>query len=1394
MQRAMLILSSLMILVTAFAQAEETLKLETPLVLRNVRIVAEPGRVIERGSIVIRDRQIVAVGATVDVPAGALEIDAKGHTAYAGFIDGFTRAGVVATKETAETERRWHGEFPSVTEGPRVETLEANRAGIYARRRVESQMNGATKTFADHRRAGFAVAHVAPPRAILGGSSALVMLGDGPLREGILRTQVAQTAAFAPPGARKDPELARYPATLLGVMAHFRQVMLDADYYTRMQAHARDTASPLLPYDPDLVALQELRTGGQRLFWEADREDEILRALGLGREFELSLGIVGGANAYDALDPLATAEVPLILSSAFPKKPRSYELKRDEVRRGTDNDTLFGKNWERRPFAPPAQYALATSETDRQVANLHKVEEAGLVWCLGTIDQKPRDALVGVRRAIEQGLSADAALGALTTTPARLFGVEQQLGTLAPGKRAAVTVLRGALGDKQATVRWLVIDDRLYAFNQSDDKKSAKDKGGTESKNEDDKSGQRVTANADAEAAVESGPREQAPRDAALDAIMFHEPDWPIETEADRKPAFRTDGSLLLQNATVLTVSGDDLSRTDILIRNGKIAEIGSRLAAPAGVPTLDLDGYVVMPGIFDPHTHFGLNGVNEGSLSVTPEVRISDVINHESRRFFDALAGGVTTVHAMHGSANTIGGQNCILKMKYGEPSAALIAPRTQRTVKFALGENVVGPGKGRRRNANRPRRFPATRMGVEATVRRALHAGQRYNERRQAQSAATQPLRRDLRLEALADIHAGNIWVHCHAYRADEMTRLLTVCEEFGLRIAAFHHVLEGYRIMPELRNYGIGTATFSDWWAYKIEAYDAVPHNAGMLLRAGINSAIKSDSSDLVRHLPLEAAKCMKYSGLTTNETLRLITLNPARMFAMEDRVGSIDLGKDADLAIYNGHPLDTFSKCVMTLVGGEVFFQHPDFDAQQPSTPMGQKIFPSDVDLSTASALVRRGVWTAPSPLVDPARYDPQATYAITNATIHPISGPVIENGTIVWRNGRIVSVEAGAAPADATVFDVAGRHVYPGLINAGTQLGLAEIDSIDMTLDTREIGMFQPDLRAVTAFNPHSRMIEITRAEGILTAMVLPNGPTIAGRAGIVHLDGWTLGEMEHLRDAAMLINPPTRRAAPIVPPAEKSKDDGAKWREQYGKLARFVERARLYDDAVRAGASPPFDTRLEALRPYARGTRPVLIRANRYKEILEALALARRLELRVVLLGGREAWKVADLLVAQDVPVIYEGVFSVPRRNEPWDVNYRAPSVMAAAGVKFCFAHNAADLAKQLPIEAGFAVAHGLDPDAAVRALTLTSAEILGVAEDLGSLEPGKLANLIVTTDHPCQATNRVLHALVRGKPISLESAHTRAARHFAQRPLPEQPDAPITLRGAPSQTMPAGK
>lgn len=391
-------------------------------------------------------------------------------------------------------------------------------------------------------------------------------------------------------------------------------------------------------------------------------------------------------------------------------------------------------------------------------------------------------------------------------------------------------------------------------------------------------------------------------------------------------------GDLLIQNGTVLTVTGGTLENTDILVRDGKIARIGPNLSAPAGTDVIDATGQYVMPGIIDAHSHIAVNGpVNEPTNPVTAEVRIEDVIDPFDVGIYRALAGGVTTSHVMHGSANVIGGQNETIKHRYGETNpAALAFEGAPRTIKFALGENPTRVHGRRGSSGGDSRKVPATRMGVEFVIREAFSEARRYREawdryeREKARTARAVPPAYDERMEVLADILRGEVLIHCHSYRADEILMLMDVLEDFGVDRVVFQHVNEGFKVAPELAAFGAGASVFSDWWAYKFEVYYSTAYNAAILVRNGVVTSINSDSPELNRHLYHEAAKTQKYGGLSDDEALALITINPARQLGIEGRVGSIEVGKDADLALFSAHPLSIYAVPQKTIVDGIVRF--------------------------------------------------------------------------------------------------------------------------------------------------------------------------------------------------------------------------------------------------------------------------------------------------------------------------------------------------------------------------------------------------------------------------------------------------------------------------------------
>jgi imidazolonepropionase-like amidohydrolase len=397
---------------------------------------------------------------------------------------------------------------------------------------------------------------------------------------------------------------------------------------------------------------------------------------------------------------------------------------------------------------------------------------------------------------------------------------------------------------------------------------------------------------------------------------------------------------MLIQGGTVITITNGDLENTDVLIRDGKIAEIGQNLTAPEGFRVIDATGKFVMPGILDDHSHMGVDrGINEGSRSVVPEVSIADVIEHDDPAFFTALAGGITTIHTMHGSANSIGGQNEVIKLKYGRPWEDLVIEEAPITLKLALGENV------RRSSSSNPTRYPRSRSGVAEVMRESFQKAVNYKNawakyetdmaawnraNRRSRGLAPLPPKRDLGMEALVGALEGTTILRVHGYRADEMMMMMEVAEEFGIPPGVFEHALDAYKIAPEMAEYGWATSVFADSWGYKIEAYEAIPYKMIIHYENGVRTSINSDSAERVRRLYQEAARGVRFGGVPENEALKMITINAALNLGIDHLVGSIEVGKDGDIAIFSHYPLYAPTRVEMTIIEGEIFFDRSETD--------------------------------------------------------------------------------------------------------------------------------------------------------------------------------------------------------------------------------------------------------------------------------------------------------------------------------------------------------------------------------------------------------------------------------------------------------------------------------
>jgi len=1365
--------------------------------LKNVRVLVGTGEEFESADVLIRDGVIEKVEADLAAPWDARVIDRPGLVVTPGLIDA---GSTLLTPKPRRDEDSAEDRSPDVDEGELWRMDPDLRKGLSPAFRVADVLHPPGDAASKHHRAGFTTILAVPHPDGLSGRSALVELGRGVPAELLLLDDVAMHLTLRPPRG------GGYPSTLMGGLAHLRQFFADAlharESWEVYRQNGRQTRRPRL--DAGYQAALRMLDGEQIAVFEADAARDILTCLALAREFELRPYISGGAEADRVVEELRAAGAAVLLALDFPD-----EVKGLTVREVSEQGA---------PAAPAAQEADPPEEVEPKVpervlqdqdrerrariATASVLAQAGVPFALTTTGLKDASEFSGnLRLALDAGLSREAALAALTDQAARLLGVGGVVGAVRPGMVADLAVFDGDPFDEQARVEFLFVRGERLTIEHPETKDGKNEKNKKNKKNKKKKKKKKKGQSEAEQPEATAGPAEaEAPPVAEL----------PSEIDQDRRGRLETGGNVVLRNGTVHTVSGETLERAWVVVRDGKIAGIGREADGPPDLSgsagpaqTIDCEGMHVTPGIIDCHSHIAISGgVNESASSITAEVRIDDEIDGDSLSIFRALAGGVTTAQLLHGSANAIGGQSAVIKLKYRRPAGELRFPDAPRGIKFALGENP------KRASSRDSTRYPRTRMGVEAVIRRAFREAQAYAARLRdfdeslAAGEQLAPPRRDLRLEALAGVLDGSIRVHSHCYRADEILMLIRLAEEFGFQIATFQHVLEGYKVGPEIARHGAGASTFSDWWAYKAEAFDAIPYNAALMERAGVVVSLNSDSAELMRRLNLEAAKAVKYGGLDDNAALSLVTLNPARQLGIDRWVGSIETGKHADLAIWSGDPLSVYSTCEWTLVDGEVEFQragHPT--ASSALIDRGAPIASDASDASDATdasgasdalaedeepAAAEAAATFDPSPVDVSADVAGAGRYALTNARLVPVATPAIVRGTLLVADGRIEALGADLEVPDGYErIDCSGLTVYPGMLDPGTRLGLTEIGSVSGTVDTSEQGLLQADLRAAVAINPASEHFPVARANGITSAVVRPRGALIAGQSALVRLDGWTWEQMVLVDPLALHVSTPGSSGRSRF---RRSESSGDREQERLEQLKQAFEEARelsrLRAEAARAGQSaPPSDARTEALLPYLAGERPVIFDADDEQAIEKAVELARELGLRPILSGAREAWKVAGLLARHDVPVLLGPVLATPSKpHDPYDAPFACASVLARAGVRFAFQTNDSSSVRNLPYQAAMAAAYGLDRERALEAITLAPAQILGVDRDLGSLEPGKLADLVIADGDLLEIRTRVVRLFISGRPISLETRHTRLYEQFSERV--ERPERPGRLDG----------
>jgi len=962
--------------------------------LVGARIVVAPGKVIEQGTLVIRNGVVAAVGAEVAVPAGARVWDVKGATLYPGFIESYSQAFLPdAWKPAAAGAASRSPFFATGTAAPTTTDVGGARAWsprVTPDREARDVLTAEARTAERLRGLGFTVAHVVPARGIFRGQSALVSLSGAPFNTSLVRGDVAQAVAFEF-GGFFDTTV-RYPTSLMGSIALVRQTLLDAQWYQAVQAaYAKHAAAGAeRPETNDaLAALAPVVDGRQLVLFETQDELDVERAQKIATEFKLRAAVRGNGTEYRVLPRLATAKTPVIVPLNFPEAP---EVETPEKAADVALDQL--QHWELAPTNPG------------------RLAAAGVPIALTTADlRRESEFWSKVRAAVKAGLTADQALAALTTAPAELLGVGPTHGTLEAGKVANVIVARGDLfAQDDSEIELMVVDGTVFeqdAWNRYDARgKWTLAWQGATGPQEIVIRGQRpgrvrakagekdVTAVAQKDGLLLFAPAElfgaangtvrlsargfgselsgtgelpdgtafrwtaqrtgpapaeepRGPRGAAKGGDAVAEKSG---EKAGEKPAEKPDAKKLLssvtypagsfgraaapaqpewvlvKNATLWTsAKAGILTNADLLVRSGKIERIGKNLSAPAGALVIDGTGRHVTPGLVDCHSHIAIQrGLNEGGASVTCEVRVQDVLDPTDIDLYRQLAGGVTAANLLHGSANSIGGQNAVIKLRWGSDAQGLLIAGAKPGVKFALGENPT-QANFFGRSAIRTR-YPITRMGVRETIYDTFKRASDYDRAWEDFKAgrAALPPRRDLRLEAAVEMLRGDRIIHIHSYRQDEVLMFVRLAQELKLSVATFQHILEGYKVAPEIAQLGAGASSFADWWAFKYEVVDAIPFNGAMLHRAGVLTSFNSDNAEMARRLNTEAAKAVKYGGLTPEEALAFVTINPAKQLKLGDRIGSLEVGKEADFVIWNSYPLSTSARPEQTWIEGRRYF--------------------------------------------------------------------------------------------------------------------------------------------------------------------------------------------------------------------------------------------------------------------------------------------------------------------------------------------------------------------------------------------------------------------------------------------------------------------------------------
>lgn len=963
MKRFILTAISGLYLSIAFAQTTNPLKSngeresQVYYAFTNAVIYTHPDKSF-KGTLLIRDGRVVKSGGDVNLPAGTVVRDMKGAFIYPAFIDALSTAGSPEIK-------------PVHKSGPVYERK--NEKGFYWNQAVhpETRASDLIKTddtaFTILRANGVAITHTHVPDGVIRGTGMIAFTGGEDEREKILKANSGLVYSFEKGSSPQD-----YPSSQMGSIALLRQFFYDANWYN--STNKKKDYNLSLEIFPSLDSLPR--------FFSVKDKQEILRAMQIANEFDKEFIYRGTGDEYQRADVFASQKTKLIIPITLPG-PAEVS---DPFNAGLVNLSQM-KHWELAPHNAriltekkvPFSFTFEGIKNPEELQkNVAKMIDAGLPFksALCAMTQTPAEFL-GIEN--EAGTLEDGKLANFIITSDSLFKKGSQiLETWVNGYRhihkpVEMADIRGNYdlnigGDKIYTL--IVSGDRfspkakaalkgskdtieilldagadLLTLNLQPDKKLSKDSL---------PQWMRLSGKVNYKSGIWDGKGQDA-RGNWINWSAIKKGDYKQPADTTKKHNFPPgevlypfngfgfsdlpDTSIILiRNATVWTNEAEGiLTSTDVLLKDGKIAEIGKGIDISkirTAVTIIDATGKHLTPGIIDEHSHIAISkGVNEGTQAVTSEVRISDVINAEDINIYRQLAGGVTTSQLLHGSANPIGGQSGLIKLRWGRTAEEMKFDASPGYIKFALGENVKQSNWGPMHNI----RFPQTRMGVEQVFYDAFQRTKEYMAEWEAYNLLTPKERNkkkvsaprvDLELEALAEIMRKERFITCHSYVQSEINMLMHVADSMGFKINTFTHILEGYKVADKMKEHGAAAATFSDWWAYKFEVNDAIPYNAALLNEMGVLTAINSDDAEMGRRLNHEAAKTMKYGGVSEEDALKMITLNPAKMLHVDDRTGSIKTGKDADLVLWSDHPLSVYSKALKTIVDGVVYYDRAE----------------------------------------------------------------------------------------------------------------------------------------------------------------------------------------------------------------------------------------------------------------------------------------------------------------------------------------------------------------------------------------------------------------------------------------------------------------------------------